>query len=162
MRRIRLTARMAIGQKELMEEISLHNRICQYQDINKKNRPRKASMPEVGVFWVDTATGKVYASKTILREALDTGPCKIHPHGHMDVWNQIAVKNPKWRGVQYEDIPRGRVVYIKDPHNPKFSVVMAKELKAAKFKSAVTNAFSLPAGHVEFDFTDPHYEIFEY
>jgi len=144
--------------KILMEEISMLNRVSSYQDINLKHR-KVASVPDVGVFWVDTATAKVYADKTRLPDADDNGIVKMHSLGHYDVWKRIQTQNPKWKGEQYEDIPRGRVIYFKDPHHPKFVVFTNKILDKAKFKNAIAAEFGLPTGHYEFDYTDDHYEL---
>jgi hypothetical protein len=146
------------GAKVLLEEISLLNRIAKFKDINLA-RTRVASVPEVGVFWVDTATGKVYADKSPLNDADDVGTAKIHTRGHYDVWRQVQVKNPKWKGSEYEDVPRGRVVYFKDPQNPKFIVYTNKILGKSKFMKAIAAEFNLPYGYYDFDFTDDHYVL---
>ena len=157
MARIRITARIETA-KQLLSEIHVFNMIAKYKDINKANT-RRASVPEVGIFWVDLDTNKVFADKTSLRDADDMGPFKIHPRGHYEVWKKMIPKNPKWRGQEYEDIPRGRVVYDKNPKNPRFVVFMAKECNKGSVKSAVASEFNLPAGHYVFDFTDEHYEL---
>ena len=64
---------------------------------------------------------------------------------------------PKWKGLEYEQIPRGRVVYRRDPKKPEFIVYMAKT--SDKFKNKVIRRFKLPAGYVRFDFTDEHYQL---
>jgi hypothetical protein len=155
-----ITRRMR-GQKNahiLLEEISMLNRVSAFRDINLKHR-RRASVPEVGVFWIDVATAKVYADKTRLPDADDNGVAKMHPLGHYDVWKKIQAQNPKWRGMEYEDIPRGRVVYLKDPHHPKFVVFTNESVKTAKLKNAIAAEFNLPTGYYEFRFDDDHYQI---
>jgi hypothetical protein len=147
------------GARVLLEEISLLNRVAQFKDINK-DKMKRASVPEVGVFWVDVATGKVYADKSRLPDADDTGNAKIHTRGHYDVWRSVQVKNPKWKGKEYEDIPRGRVVYFKDPNNPKFVVYTNEILGKPKFEKAIAAEFNLPYGYYEFDFSDDHYALF--
>lgn len=145
--------------KVLLEEVHLTNMVAKYQDINLKSR-KVAAVPEVGIFWVDIPGKKIYADKTPLPDADDMGAFKIHTRGHYEVWDSVSRKNPKWRGMEYEDIPRGRVVYSKSPEGPKFIVFANKQANKTLFKNLIASEFNLPAGHYEFDFTDEHYEIY--
>ena len=144
--------------KVLATRVFLMNMISRFKDINLKNT-RIASIPNLGVFWVDVKAGKIYSDMTSLKEADVLGEFKIHPRAHYDVWRSIQNRNPKWKGMEYEDIPRGRIVYKQDPKDPKFIVLMCDKLNTPKIKKIVTNEFNLPLGYVEFDFTDEHYEL---
>ena len=73
------------------------------------------------------------------------------------MWSKAIRANPKWKGLEYEQIPRGRVVYRKDPKKPEFIVYMAK--RSVRFKNKVVRRFNLPAGYVRFDFSDEHYQM---
>jgi hypothetical protein len=151
--------RDAQSAKVLLEEVHIANMVDKYTEINLRNR-KVAAVPEVGIFWVDIQAKKVYAEKTRLPDADDMGGFKIHLRGHYEAWGAISKQNPKWRGVEYEDIPRGRVIYVKDPHNPKFIVYTNKQVKGkTALQNAIASEFNLPSGHYEFDFTDEHYEI---
>ncbi len=146
------------GAKTLLEEISMLNRVEQFKDINLA-RTKMASVPEVGVFWIDLETAKVYADKYRLPDADDVGTAKIGRRGHYDVWRSIQAQNPKWKGKEYEDIPRGRVVYFKDPKNPKFVIYTNPIVGKPKYVKAIATEFNLPYGYYEFDVTDEHYAL---
>ena len=150
--------RIAEVTKKMLDEVHFRNMIVKFKDMNKV-QGRKASVPYVGVFWVDLDTGKVYADKSALRDAEDYGDFKIHSAIHYETWRKVRKMNPAWAGMEYEDVPRGRVVYLKDPHNPKFIVFVAKQCKKKNIMDAIVNEFELPSGTYEFDFTDKHYVI---
>jgi hypothetical protein len=139
-------------EQKMLDEVALRNAIIKFQRLNKKN-----AIPEVGIFWIDGSTGKMFAEGISLREASDYGECRIFEGSHHDLWDKAVKTNPKWRGLEYEDIARGRVVYRRDPKNPEFIVYMPKQLM--KHKGKVISRFKLPQGHVRFDITDEHYRI---
>jgi len=156
MARKRLTAKEE--ERILLREIHLRNMIAKFQDMNLAER-KIAAIPEVGIFWVDLDTGKVYSESTSLRDAEGYGNFKIYDGSHYESWKKVVSQNPKWRGMEYEDIPRGRVVYKMDAKKPEFIVFMARELNDAKTKRAITSRFNLPSSQTRFDFTDEHYEL---
>lgn len=136
----------------------LADMIAQYKAINRRWRHR-ALVPQVGVFWMDLATATVYADKTSLARARDMGNIKIHPRGHYDVWHKIVKRHPVWRGREYEDIPRGRVVWFNELPVPRFMVYANRAGNTPRMKAALARAFNLPRGHYDFDWTDEHYEL---
>ena len=115
---------------------------------------KKASIPEVGIFWIDN-TEAMFAESISLRDAEDYGDFKTFDGPHIDSWGKAVRAVPKWRGLEYEDIPRGRVVYRQD--SASFVVYMPKAI--VRFKGKVMNRFNLPVGHVRFDFGDEHYQM---
>jgi hypothetical protein len=119
-----------------------------------KSRTRKASIPILGIFWVDD-NGNLYSEGVTLRDAEDYGNFKIYGGDHYSSWSKAVSRFPQWRDMEYDEVPRGRVVYKKDPKNPEFIVSMKK--KSGKHKSKIMSRFDLPMGHVRFDFTDEHY-----
>ena len=60
-------------------------------------------------------------------------------------------------GKEHEEIPCGRVVYLKHPKKPEFVVYLPKRI--GKHKKKVIARFNLPSGHVRFDMSDEHYRI---
>jgi len=154
--RKRLTAREA--EAAMLDEVHLRNMIARFRDINLAER-KVAVMPHVGIFWVDLDTGKVYSETTSMRDAEGYGDFKIHERSHYEAWRQIVMQNPKWKGMEYEDVPRGRVVYRKDPKKPEFIVYMPRQLNGGKVKGAIRSEFGLPSSHTRFDLTDEHYEL---
>lgn len=145
--------------KALLVEIALANRIALYRDINMKHRRGRASTPCVGIFWLDVSAKKVYAVKTVLHKADDLAGVKVAPSGHYENWPLIEKRNPKWHGVEYEDVPRGRVVYENKQHRPRFVVYTNPIANTPAMKKAIADAFLLPDGHVCHDFSDEHYQI---
>ena len=119
-------------------------------------KTKKVSLPEVGIFWIDDS-GTMFADSVSLPDAEDSGAFKDYGNSHYVMWAKAVRTNPKWSGKEYEQIPRGRVVYKKDPKKPEFIVYMAKV--SAKFKNKVIRRFHLPVGYVRFDFTDIHYQM---
>ena len=142
----------------MLEEVHLRNMIAKYKDMNKA-QGRKASIPYVGVFWVDLKSAEVYADKSSLKDAVNYGDFKIHSANHYETWRAVRRQNPAWAEMEYEDVPRGRVVYVKDPHKPKFIVYTAKQCKKKNIMNAIVREFELPSGSYEFDFSDEHYEL---
>ena len=150
--------REAKDMRTLLSEIHLANHISRFRDINKARR-RQAVIPDVGIFWLDLAARKVYAVKTTLPEADDLAGVKVNPTGHYENWSLVVRQNPKWTHCQYEDIPRGRVVYRNTPRQPRFVVYANPAADTARLRAAIATKFNLPHDYYEFDFTDEHYQI---
>ena len=91
---------------KMLEEVALRNAISIF-----RRRSKKAATPEVGIFWID-GTGTMFAESVSLREAVDYGEFKIFDGSHIDLWDKAVSANPQWRGLEYEEVPRGRVVYL--------------------------------------------------
>lgn len=125
--------------------------------MRKPASSKKASQPEVGIFWIDDSDGTMFADSVSLEDAEQAGDFCDYGGSHYVVWGKAIRANPKWKGLEYEQIPRGRVVYKKDPKKPEFIVYMAK--RSVKFKSKVIRRFKLPTEHIRFDFSDEHYQM---
>jgi hypothetical protein len=74
----------------------------------------------VGPYWfVPDDSGRIVlmAHRCTLAEAEEYGECLTCPHGHYDVWESWRVKCPRanvvgvLRDAEYEEWPRGRVVF---------------------------------------------------
>jgi hypothetical protein len=117
---------------------------------------KKALTPEVGLFWIDDL-GTMFAASVSLREAQDYGEFKVFEKGHVDLWGAAIRANPEWRHLEYEEVPRGRVVSRTGRKKPEFIVYMAKRI--GKYSDKVTCQFHLPSGCVRFDFDDEHYQM---
>ncbi len=134
---------------EMLQEVALRNAISKF-----RRRSKTGAIPEVGIFWID-GSGTMFAESVSLRDAVDYGEFRTFGGGHDELWDNAVKANPKWKGLEYEEVPRGRVVYRRDPKKPEFIVYMPKQL--AKYKGKVISRFELPRGSVRFDFTDEHY-----
>ena len=123
-----------------------------------KLRVKKASIPEVGIFWIDMA-GLMFAESVPVNSVKDYGGFKGLDTSHYDVWNKAIRTNPKWKGLEYEDVPRGRVLWEAGANGKDnmFIVYLPKEI--LKFKGKVVSRFDLPSGHIRFDTSDEHYSM---
>lgn len=139
------------NEREMLQEMALRNAIAMF-----RARSKTASIPEVGIFWIDSK-GTMFSQSVSLRDAEDYGDFKVFGGSHYDIWKRAVLANPQWQGLEYEEIPRGRVVYEKDPKHPEFVVYMPKQI--VKFKGKVIGKFNLPAGHIRVDTTDEHYKM---
>jgi len=143
------------GQDKMLEEISLRNRIAEFQDLNRRAWG-VAAIPRVGIFWVGS-DGTVHAESTSLRDAVDYGDFKTHDGAHYEAWSRAIGRNPSWQAYEYEEVPRGRVVYRRHPKRPRFIVYMPEQL--SPHCSKIEEEFKLPSKFTRFDFSDEHYSI---
>ena len=135
----------------MLEEIALRNAIAKFRAASKK-----ASIPELGIFWIDDS-GTMFAESVSLRDAEDYGDFKIFGGDHFNLWDKAVRAVPQWEGMEYEEVPRGRVVYKKDPKKPEFVVYLPKRI--LRYKNKVVGRFNLPTGHIRFDTSDEHYRM---
>lgn len=138
---------------KMLEEVALRNAIAKFRAASKN---KKAAIPELGIFWIDDS-GTMFAEGVPLNAAEDYGDFKIFGGNHYDLWDKATRANPKWKGKEYEEVPRGRVVYKKDIKKPEFIIYLPK--KIAKFKNKVIGKFNLPSGYVKVDTSDEHYQM---
>jgi len=119
----------------------------------------KASLPEVGIFWIDDSdsNGTMFADSVALKDAEHAGDFADYGSSHYAMWIKAVRVNPNWKGLEYEEVPRGRVVCRNDSKKPEFIVYMAKRL--SKYRNKVIRRFNLPAGNVRWDFSDEHYQM---
>jgi hypothetical protein len=70
---------------------------------------RVAGAPEVGIFWV--VNDKPVIDGMPLNEAEDYGGFKTHGRSHDQMWPVFQRNDIVPRDVEYDEVPRGRVVY---------------------------------------------------
>jgi len=63
----------------------------------------------VGIFWL--VNGKLVIDSTPLNKAEPYGDHRDHPRSHIDVWEQFQRLGKAPRESEYEEFPRGRVIY---------------------------------------------------
>ena len=63
----------------------------------------------VGIFWV--VNGEMLIDSTPLSEAEPYGDYLTHPRGHAEVWEQYQQTGAVPSDMEYEESPRGRVMY---------------------------------------------------
>jgi hypothetical protein len=113
-------------------------------------------MTKIGIFWVykNTVIGKARE----LSESQETVPGMLDsPDSHVDVWEDdatIAARFPELRDVEYQDVPRGRVVYA--TADDQAIVYMDARLQSAKIRRAIANFFDLADAATTWE-SDTHY-----
>jgi hypothetical protein len=75
------------------------------------NRPaqRQKKEPQVGIFWI--VDGKPLIDSTPLSQAEPYGDHLTHARGHAEVWGQYQRVGVVPIDMEYEESPRGRVMY---------------------------------------------------
>ena len=131
----------------LAERVAARNR--------KSAEDRKAGIPMIGLFWFDD--GKIlFPIGEHIKDIPSIGGSKDIDQTHYRVWNQLHNHVPKYKSLEYEDVPRGRIVYKETDRL--FIVYSSRKLKSSPaFRRAVINEFNLPASNTKF-FSDLHYE----
>ena len=77
-------------------------------NIHPPTRNRKKE-PSVGIFWV--IRGKFVIDSTPLSQSEPYGVHLPHPGSHVEVWTMFQQKGTVPRDMEYEEAPRGRVIY---------------------------------------------------
>jgi len=120
-----------------------------------KKTVRRASQPEtgrVGIFWV--FKGKVLAATYALPEGEQYGDAINGLTDHVKYWSHFQKLHLGLRGMEYQDVPRGRVLFMKPTGI--FHVYMDKVLHNLKTKRALLKEFELPKRSTQF-LLDAHY-----
>lgn len=79
------------------------------KQARKRKARRVAVIPEVGIFWV--LEKRLLIDSTPLTDAADYSDFKIHGADHYTVWEKYKRVDAVPRYLEYEDVPRGRVMY---------------------------------------------------
>lgn len=120
----------------------------------RQRRKAGQNTPSVGIYWFVMIDGKpeLLATKTPWPEAEDYGDFKTEATAHYTFWPRLR-RSLKLVG-EYEDWPRGRVVY--DTKKDRFTAYIDPQLAADAFKAAIVGYFGLPLEKTAFAF-DAHY-----
>jgi len=88
----------------------------QVQVVNRRLRvqpssghPQASGQPQVGIFWVFEA--RLIIASADLSDAETYGICKNYPAGHNTTWEKFQRLNLVPFDIEYEEPPRGRVLY---------------------------------------------------
>ena len=144
------------AEKAMLREIYLRNQIAKFKDLNLTEYG-VAAIPQVGIFWMSRDGKSFFKSSVSIRDAEDYGDFRIYGGSHYEEWSKAVRANPSWRGKEYEEIPRGRVVLCMVPGNSRFVVYMPRRLE--RHEKEIARAFRLPSGHTQFDYSDQHYGL---
>jgi hypothetical protein len=108
-------------------------------------------MMHVGIFWI--YRGQLILKAVPLQEGLDDGDFINGPEDHLSYWDTLRRTRPALRSVEYDAVPRGRVLYKKS--EGQCYVYMDIVLHHEDVKKLLRHHFALPA---ETPFaTDIHY-----
>ena len=115
----------------------------------KRSKPQTG---KVGIFWV--FKGQLLAATCALREGQEYGDAINGLTDHVKYWPVFQKLHPELRSMEYQEVPRGRVLFMKPAR--RFYVYMDKVLHNSKTKSALLKEFELSFSRTNF-LTDPHY-----
>jgi hypothetical protein len=97
--------------------------------------------PSVGVFWV--VGGKLAIDSTPLDDAEPYGDYLTHARSHLEAWSLFQQSGTVPADVEYEEVPRGRVVY--NPKTRRFTLLADRCILRDKgIISKIMSAMSLP------------------
>jgi hypothetical protein len=111
--------------------------------------------PKLGIFW--SYKGKLLFDSTSLNQAEPYGEHLTHPRSHIDTWTQFQRLGKVPPECEYEEHPRGRVMY--HPSSGEFTILADKCILDHKDLIAqIKDALHLPK-KTKLG-TDPHYRCF--
>ncbi len=114
---------------------------------------RRKKEPHVGIFWL--VDGKLVMDSTALSMSEDYGGFKIHPADHCSVWEKLQLREAVPADVEYEECPRGRVMY--DTKAQQFRLLADRcILKNKGVIRDIISKMNLPSGNTDMG-TDSHY-----
>jgi len=113
-----------------------------------KPRPQ----PKVGIFWV--FRGRLLTAACSVDDGVECDGAVNSPHDHVDYWKVLQRQHPKLRALEYEQVPRGRVVFRRKAQ--RFCVYLDERLLTSALQQRLRKAFDLPSSRTRFE-SDPHY-----
>jgi hypothetical protein len=117
-------------------------------------RSRLAPMPEVGIFWL--IDNKLVADSIPWRQADFYGGFYSGKNDHAALWTTLQRLLPQWKGVEYTDYPRGRVLF--DAMEEVFLVYSSQAIvNSPGVRAMIVAEFKLPLAATKFE-ADYHYE----
>ena len=115
---------------------------------------RMASMPEVGIFWL--IDNKLVADSIPWRQADIHGGFYNGKNDPAALWTTLQRLLPQWKGLEYTDYPRGRVLF--DTMEEVFPVYSSQAIvNSPGVRAIILAEFKLPLGATIFE-ADYHYE----
>ena len=115
----------------------------------------------IGIFWF--YQNSIICKKLLLSESKKDA-LGIHdsPFQHVHEWeskNIFLPKHPELFGTEYQELPRGRVVFLS---NKNLVVIYTdKACLSKEVKKQLIDSFCLPSSNTIFK-SDPHYKTFKY
>lgn len=116
--------------------------------LRMKPRPQ----PKVGIFWVFRR--RLLMAACPVEDGVECSGAIDSRHDHVDYWKVLQRRHPELRALEYEQVPRGRVVFFQS--DQRFCVYLDERLRTPALQQRVRKAFDLPASRTRFE-SDPHY-----
>ena len=107
---------------------------------------------KVGIFW--RYHKQIIDSAILLKDGVDDGFFVNGHYSHVSFWETVRQKYSELRMFEYEEIPRGRVLFSKEEEM--FFVYMDQLLFSQNFKQLILEKFELSEAKVKF-MRDAHY-----
>ena len=123
---------------------------------NKQSKPLATkSEPQVGIFWL--VGEKLLFDTTPLSRSVEYGDFKIHSGDHVVVWERFRLAGTVPPEMEYEEAPRGRVMFDVKTH--KFSLLADRcILRQKAILAKIKKEMHLPKNTSEGG--DSHYRCF--
>jgi hypothetical protein len=145
-----------------MDIHQIHNSVREATERASRIRKlRESRAPEVGLYWLSFDCKKVvYQVSLPTREIMDKSAFVGVSDDHYTSWERLrksgALQAIGYGDYEYEEIPRGRVLYSRE-HNS-YVILAGEDWWNETAKNTVIREFNLPRDHVvvEFDF---HYRL---
>jgi hypothetical protein len=112
--------------------------------------------PQVGIFWL--LGDRLIIDTTPMSGGEQYGDCLNHPKSHIDYWTEHQTLGDLPRDTEYEEHPRGRVVYNRKTGRYSFCADRCI-LRKKSIVTRVITAMHLPIESTDV-LTDSHYRCF--
>jgi hypothetical protein len=120
----------------------------------------KQQTPLIGIFWLqykDSRFSLFHSVSYRIENGIEYGDFIIAKEAHYETWESLKTQNMVPKRSEYDDIPRGRVLYNRVLNQYK---VFSGTWINRSIKSVIATAFKLPKSGVIWD-TDEHYNRFK-
>ena len=122
----------------------------------QRKRSARTTEPLVGIFWL--VKQNLLIDSTLLSAAEKYEDFRIHSGNHVSVWEKFQQNGTAPRELEYEEAPRGRVMY--NPKTRRFTLLADKcILKDKRIVSKIMSEMNLPSKNTDKG-TDSHYRCF--
>jgi hypothetical protein len=124
--------------------------------VDEGDSGRRKKEQRVGIFWL--VDGKLVMDCTALSMSENCSAFKVHPGDHCLVWEKLQRSGAVPADVEYEEYPRGRVMY--DTKARRFSLLADRcILKNKRVIRDIISKMKLPSKNTDMG-TDSHYRCF--
>jgi hypothetical protein len=136
---------------------SVNSRCAKGEPLKHKKKQQSRTAPQVGIIFFHAE--RLWIESTPLERAGNYGKCKIHDGNHVDFWEQLISQRLVPEYVEYENVPRGRVIF--SPTSGRYLLLLDRcILRRKDVVAAIKRQMGLPPKGTETD-TDSHYRCSE-